>query len=432
MPVDQDFGWLAEQGEDASLLFRAQSCFDLFRPRPEVRGPEVVGLAVSGGSDSMAMLHLMARAAPHAGWRIRAVTVDHRLRSEAAEEAAFVARVCGGLGVPHDTLVWQDHPGTGNLMQIAARARYALMADWARGHGIGHIAVAHTADDQAETFLMGLSRGSGLEGLAGMRREWDEGGIRFHRPLLAASRDELRACLARNGQDWRDDPSNDNDRYTRVKARRVLKALAPLGITADRLNATIHNLHMALGVVQGATAEAFRRIGQEGAGAIALDRAEFGRLGPELARRLLVAAIRWLSGADHPPRAEAVFRVGLAIRAGRDTTLGGCRIRVTDDWVRLMREPKAVAGLSSPTTAAWDTRWHLHGPHAPGLEIRALGAAGLRQCPDWRATGLWRDAAVVTPAVWQGDVLVAAPLAGLSNGFSAETRPSFTASLLAH
>ncbi len=429
MPVDDPQPWLAgvSSHEDQYLLLSAESAF-----RWALTEKRVFGLAVSGGSDSMAMLHLMARAAPHSGWRVEAATVDHRLRPEAEEEAGFVAQVCAGLGVPHETLVWEDHPQTGNLMQAASRARYRLMAEWAKGRGIGHVAVAHTADDQAETFLIGLARAAGLDGLAGMRRSWTEGGVTFHRPFLHQTRAELRGYLTRHGPEWREDPSNDNDRYTRVKARRALKALKPLGITVDRLASSIHHLHMALGVVRGATAEAFEKVGREEAGAIVLDRKAFRHLDPELCRRLLVAALRWLSGSDHPPRAEALFRVWEAIRQRRDATLSGCRIRVTDTEIRIAREPRAVAALTCPTTAPWDSRWHLDGPHAEGLEIRALGAEGLRLCPHWRDTGLPRDALLVTPAVWRDGTLIAAPLAGRPEGWSAQLRPSFAGFLHSH
>ncbi|MBK6468777.1 MAG: tRNA lysidine(34) synthetase TilS [Rhodobacter sp.] len=125
-------------------------------------GSARLGVAVSGGRDSMAMVHLMARAAPQAGWSFQAVTVDHRLRPEAADEAAFVASVCAGLGVPHDVLVWDHDDITGNLMQAASEARYGLMAKWAREKGVELVMLAHTSDDQAETFLMGLAA----------RRDW--------------------------------------------------------------------------------------------------------------------------------------------------------------------------------------------------------------------------------------------------------------------
>ncbi len=420
MPVADD--WLQAQGEDAHLLFWALTAHGWFGTPPAQ-----VGVAVSGGSDSLAMLHLMARAAPHAGWSLRAVTVDHRLRPEAADEAAFVGRVCAGLGVPHDVLVWDHGEVQGNLMQAASAARYALMAGWARETGVGLVTLAHTADDQAETFLMGLSRAAGLDGLTGMRQDFTEDGIAFRRPFLMLTRAELRSYLARHGLDWIDDPSNDNDRFTRVKARRALKALKPLGITVDRLSDVIHNLSMAQGVVQQAVARAGRETVSETSGSLHFDRRSFRVCGPEVQRRLLIAMVRWIGGAQHPPRESKVFALGRALDQRKDATLGGVRFRWQGDTCTVTREARACGGAVS-AGQVWDGRWAVTG--ATG-DLRALGAAGLRQCPDWRATGLPRQVLEVTPGVWQGDTLVAAPCAGFGAA-TATCTPSFHTFLLSH
>jgi tRNA(Ile)-lysidine synthase len=142
--------------------------------------------------------------------------------------------------------------------------------------------------------------------------------------------------------------------------------------------------------------------------------------------RLLAAAVRWLSGEAHPARAEGIAHLRAAVATGRAATLGGCRLQ--KGW--LCREPRAVAG-AQPTTALWDNRWHLSGPHAPGLTIRALGD-GIRCCPDWRSTGRVREVLLVSPAIWQGDTLISAPFAGLPNGWTAELSQSLHAFILSH
>ncbi len=375
----------------------------------------------------MAVLHVMVQA----GWDVRAVTVDHRLRPAAADEAVFVGRVCSGLGLQHDVLVWDHGPVKGNVMEAARTARYALMAGWARMQGISHVVLGHTADDQAETFLMGLHRAAGLDGLTGMRHAWQQDGVIFARPFLDVSRARLRDYLAHRGLPWVDDPTNADEGYTRIKARRVLDAMKPLGITADHLARVADNLAMVQSVVRVAVTDAVSGSVQTVAGGLAIDLHAFHALQFELQRRLLVGAFAWLSGAIHPPRADAVARVQSAILTGADATLSGCRVRVTDADIRILREAKAVAGLETPSTAIWDNRWHLDGPHAEGLTIRALGD-GLRQIADWRATGLKRDALIVTPAVWQGDHLIAAPLAGFAQGWTATLRPAFASFLLSH
>ncbi|MGJ8618282.1 MAG: tRNA lysidine(34) synthetase TilS, partial [Sulfitobacter sp.] len=131
-----------------------QQVADAFLPHP----PDVLGVAVSGGGDSMALLHLLHGLSALHGTKLRAVTVNHGLRPEAASEAQMVQAFCATLGVQHDTLMWKDWDGIGNLQNAARQARYQMMADWATIHGISTIALGHTADDQAETFLMRLAR----------------------------------------------------------------------------------------------------------------------------------------------------------------------------------------------------------------------------------------------------------------------------------
>lgn len=380
----------------------------------------------------MAVLHLMAAVAAHQGFELHAVTVDHALRPESGAEAAQVAQVCAGLGVPHKVLRWEHGAVAGNVMDAARRARYGLMAEWAAAQGISHILLGHTADDQAETFLMELARSAGLDGLVGMQRHWDQGGVRFVRPFLQASRRALRAYLTRRGVVWLDDPSNENERYTRVKARRALAALKPLGITVETLGSVMAHLHMVQEAVIASTHAAAARMCAEQAGEVSFDLAQWRGAGGEVQRRLLIAALRWVSGAGYAPRGAGVARVMDAIGQGRDATLAGCHMRVSQTRFRVVREPKAVAGLVSAPGALWDGRWQVAGPFAAGQEVRALGADGLRQCKNWRTCGHSRDSLRVSPAVWYDDTLIAAPLAGFGAGFNARIVAPFTDFVLSH
>lgn len=418
-------GWPLTEGEDAFLLQIAEIAFP-------GENPEVIGVAVSGGSDSMALLHLFARVQAHRGGEVRAVTVDHRLRPEAADEARFVAEVCQRLGVRHDTLVWEHGVVRGNLQDQARRARYGLISEWAQDNGIGHVVLGHTADDQAETFLMGLAREAGIDGLSGMRKAWTADGIHWARPCLLTKRAELRAYLGRTGISWVEDPSNADERFTRVKARRALNALGPLGITVEKLSTVTTNLSIAQSALRLAASERADRVVRTDAGEVVIDREEFRRSGREIVRRILIGALAWVGRGDYAPRADALFRLERAIAEGRGATLAGCRIVVNDTEIRITREPKAVMGLQGPTDMLWDSRWRLTGPHDPGLRVRALGAEGLRQCTDWRATGHSRAALVVSPAIWRANALVAAPLAGFGNGWVAEIVTGFHSFLLSH
>ena len=374
---------------------------------------KTIGVALSGGGDSTALLHLCLAA----GFAVEAVTVDHRLRPESADEAQAVGAWCRALGVRHEVRDWEHGEVAGNLMDRARRARMGLIGAWARERGLGVVALGHTRDDVAETVLMGLGRAAGLAGLSGLRREWTEGDVLFARPLLGAGRQDLREFLAGLGVDWFDDPSNENDRFTRVKARKVLAALAPLGITGERLAEVAGHLaraQEALAVQVAAAADLWL---DEQAGAL--------RVGPglwrepaEVQRQVVVAMVLWLSGAEYAPRADDMERLRAALAEARDATLAGCRAR--GGW--LTREPRAVGG-PVPVGQVWDGRWMVDGPEG---EVRALGAEGLRQVPGWRETGLLREVLLVTPGIWQGETLLAAPLAGVSAGWQARLQRSFT------
>lgn len=178
-----------------------------------------LGLAVSGGPDSMAMLVLAAEAFPGA---VLAATVDHKLRSDAHEEALMVAGEAARLGVPH-IILCPDVPIRGSSIQARAReARYALFADWAASENLMAIATAHHADDQAETFLMRASRVSGVTGLAGIRPRVRIDGADYVRPLIGWRRAVLRAVVRRAGVAFVDDPSNSDLRHDRTRFRRLL------------------------------------------------------------------------------------------------------------------------------------------------------------------------------------------------------------------
>ncbi len=178
-----------------------------------------LGIAVSGGPDSLALL-LLAHAMRPAD--IEAATVDHGLRPEAAEEAKQVARICAELGVPHRILKIEVPPG--NLQSEARSARYAALAKWMAEQGLELLASAHHADDQAETLMMRLMRGSGLSGLAGVRARSKVPGSEFGliRPLLDWRKQELEQLVRDAGYEAVQDSSNQDDRFDRVRMRKAL------------------------------------------------------------------------------------------------------------------------------------------------------------------------------------------------------------------
>src|SRR3954452_10233875 len=194
-------------------------------------------LAVSGGPDSVALMWLSARwrRALARGPRLVAVTVDHGLRTEAAREAREVKRLARRLDVPHRTLRWTGAKPKTGLPAAARDARYRLLARAARQSRATHILTAHTRDDQAETLLMRLLRGSGIAGLAAMSREAEREGVRLARPFLNISKSQLIATLSKANIEFAEDPSNHDMTFTRPRLRTVMPALVAEGGDARNL-----------------------------------------------------------------------------------------------------------------------------------------------------------------------------------------------------
>jgi tRNA(Ile)-lysidine synthase len=290
--------------------------------------PERLGLAVSGGPDSLALLLLAHAALPG---RVEAATVDHKLRPENAREAAMVAGLCGRLGVPHATLA--DAPPSGASLQAQARTlRYRLLADWAGARGLPALATAHHLDDQAETVLMRLARGSGLAGLAAVRPRRDEGGLAILRPLLGWRRVELAAIVAEADLEPVDDPSNRSDAHDRTRFRTLLSHEDLL--SAPRLAAAAAHLAEAEEALAWAAEREWANRAEVEEGQVTLD--PHG-LPAELLHRLAARAIDQVRGDADWRRDKLADVLDLAALGGR-VTLAGVQISAGARW-RFEPEP---------------------------------------------------------------------------------------------
>lgn len=313
---------------DAALLRRFRD--DL----GELTGPEPgrVGIAVSGGPDSLALLLLAHRALGE----VAAATVDHRLRPESAAEADHVATVCDRLGIAHQTLT-VTRPITGNLQARAREARYALLEDWRERLGLDWIATAHHADDQLETMVMRLLRGSGIDGLAAIRPVND----RVIRPLLGFRRAELEAVVEASGFAAVDDPSNADPRFDRVRLRRALARLA--GIDPARAARSADALREA----SDALAWSAEREWQERATSVgpATIRLDLTGLPDELARRLAARAVELVRsgrGAAGSWRTDKLPGVMERVQRDGRATIAGVLIEGGECWTFSPAPPRSA------------------------------------------------------------------------------------------
>jgi tRNA(Ile)-lysidine synthase len=374
--------------------------------------PKKLGVALSGGSDSTAVMVALAQGRTAHDSEICAATVDHGLRPEAAQEARLARDCAQRFGVPHEILKWGDWDGRGNLQDKARTARYALLADWAVRRGLGAVVLGHTADDQAETVLMRLGRSAGVDGLSGMAARRIVHNVTFLRPALGLRRAALRDFLTENGTGWTDDPSNDNTRFDRVRVRGLLPDLEGAGITVEALADTAENMRDARAALDWFTFTSARDHAQVIGGAVAIDKRAFRTFPTEIARRLMIGALRWVGGGTYPPRRDALGRlIAQARRSDAASTLGGCTVFGAGGRIWVAREMEAVSDICASGDGAWDGRWQITGRN-PGdaAELRVLGAAGLEQFPDWRDHGVPRGVLLSLPALWMGDHVLAVPL----------------------
>ena len=295
---------------------------------PLVAAGSRIGIGVSGGPDSLALLLLAAGVRPG---QIEAATIDHALRPESRDEAETVGRICAQRGIPHFILSarWAEIPETA-IQERARNQRYKLLGYWAEERALGAIMTAHHADDQAETLLMRLARGAGVRGLAGMRPRAITPGshVELVRPLLRWRHCELEAICADAGLTPVADPSNDDERFERVRVRNALASCSWLDGGAVAQSAA--NLADADIALEWAMRNEWRHLVHEKGGMIIYRR---GDAPAEINRRIVTRAIRKLATeGDHDLRGRDVDQLLLALVAGGEATLRGVHCRGGAEW----------------------------------------------------------------------------------------------------
>jgi len=362
-------------------------------------------LAVSGGSDSIALMRLIARwneaLEPGARLSVHVVTVDHRLRPESAAEADFVLQEAGSAGLPAEKLSWNGpHPKTG-VAAAAREARYSLMSQVCRRHD-AVLVTAHTLDDQAETLVMALARGAGIDGLSAMQVVSDFKGLTIVRPLLEMSRSRLRATLSQAGASWVEDPTNSDTRFERVRVRKALEALEEEGVSRTDLARSSRRLARARKALQQAANELMRdAVVYEAGGFARILRDPFFLTPDEVQLRTLLTTVKVYGGGVERSLAGAEDLLDwMQAGTGKARTFAGCRIARRSAEFIVGRECSRISEAPRQLTpgqcaADWDQRYRVStGRDAGTVELTVLRDVVTDMLPKRPST--------VPDFVWQG------------------------------
>lgn len=380
----------------STVFNRHMSAMGPFEPGPHL------AVAVSGGSDSLALALLAQDWAQVQGGRVTALSVDHGLRNGSRAEALQVGRWLRKRGIAQCILTWEGEKPKHGLMAAARQARYRLLEDWCARKGVLHLLLAHQIEDQAETLLMRLARGSGADGLAGMASIVHARQVRLLRPLLGVKRADLKAYLRGLGQAWIDDPSNDNQVFERVRLRAGAPVLADLGLRAEALVASAAKLAAQKRHLEAETAASLaRHVIVDTQGFAWVERALLDEP-VEIRHRCLARLLTCLNGESYLPAMDQVERLDLSMTGGtwRGGTLAGCRLLPRRGRILILREPAACAPpvrLVCGQSCLWDGRWRVTSTKRRGLFLGALGGPEAQELAR-RIPGLRESAFVPLPA----------------------------------
>ena len=387
-----------------------------FEPQPSL------AVAVSGGQDSRALALLIA---PWVAWRggtLTALVVDHGLREESAGVASRTLEWLATRGIAGIRLNWEGPKPKAGVQAAAREARYRLLGQWCARNGVLHLTTAHHRDDQAETALLRLAAGSGLDGLAAMPPVQETSWGRILRPLLPVSRSRLRATLESLGQGWIEDPANADPAFARARLRGSAGVLAREGLTPARLAATASRVAAAREVLEGETAALLARcVSVHPAGYALVDREALAAAPLDLSRRALERILGCIGGRRYAPRRARLAPLLDGLRGDgvmQARTLAGCAIRPSGETILFVREAGAIRERTPVVPGGetfWDGRFRISFTSIPAgrgaLHLRALGTAGWRAVSGSfeRAPAIPREARRALPAVYDDEGVLEVP-----------------------
>ena len=415
---------------------------DLAARFARLAGTGPIALAVSGGSDSAALMHVAAH------WRTRhpqpappltVLTVDHQLRAASAGEAEQVAEEARALGLKHETLVWRGNKPKAGMAARAREARYDLMIRWCEDNGAERLCVAHTLDDQAETLIMRLARGSGVDGLSAMAPETTPGAVVLARPFLDVSRAQLRAYLTELGRTWIDDPTNEDGNFERVRVREALEVLGGLGVSPHQIATSANRLQRARKALDHMTVEAMKRhVAAHPAGFCTLAADLLIGEPDDIVVRVLNRTLMAVGGLTYPPRQSAAEDLVERLRQGgaQVHTLAGCRVALKGQSMEIAREPGRMPrdpmSLAGGQKVLWDGRFQVSYSTRDGdlcaqeaISVRPLRRDGWDMVKQHDQT-ISRNLREGFVSFWREDELLAVPHLGYV-GANVDPTASFSA-----
>jgi tRNA(Ile)-lysidine synthase len=392
-----------------------------FAPFPPNRR---LAVAVSGGPDSMALAFTLKRWCEQGGFPPpEAFIVDHKLRAESAAEAAVVWRRLEAQGVAAEILSWEHPPVASQLHSAARKARYRLLLEACHRHGIASLLFAHQREDQAETVLMRLAKGTGLDGLAGIPEQSMMEGVQILRPFLGVPKERLIATCQAANIPFVTDPSNDGEKFARGRLRRVMPMLAEEGLTIERLldfsrraaEAKDALDHYAVALLREASRQDVSGVIHVGAEALfAAPRA--------IALRVLGMALQAVHGEDYAPQRASLILLLDALQSADalpPRTLHGCLIGRNKGHVTIIREYAGITetpSLRAGESVVWDGRWRVSLASGIGAETYRIKPLGHpphdmldRLSPDLRHKIPQGRVRAALPALWLEDDLAFIP-----------------------
>lgn len=381
-------------------------------------GVDHLCVAVSGGSDSLALAFLLNEWAENKQVQITSLSVNHGLRPQAALECEQVRQILEKqTRIRPITLT---HEGLAPKKDIQAQARvirYDLMTRWCQENGVNALFLAHHMDDQAETFLLRLARGSGVDGLSAMQQKTKRNGIYLLRPLLDVSRTDLQSYLKGWTENWIKDPSNEDKRFDRVKLRALSGTLAEIGIDSARLVKTAQAMSRARACLESLTDDWIKHaVCPYEEGYVYFDYAKWASLPEELRLRALVRIAQAVSGEAYPGRLDGLERVVHSLFHLKSTTYRGCRWIVEKGRVLVCPEVRHSLHPKTPS-ALWQGRVILENYNAlQGFQVRALGDDGwvqvLKNDPGKKQYNLPHPVVLGLISLWKADTVLSVPHLG--------------------